>query len=134
MKARLDALSQDTAPDSGNGSTSGSNDSLPPLNLPTPLHTSFISSNTAQQHNPHMQLRLVDGQPALLDTQIGLIRSLVISPNAPVVVDGAVLSSDNSVGYRTPHSATTKASSVGTTLEDISALTGQPKNTKYSLG
>lgn len=47
LKARLDALSQDTAPDSGNGSTSGSNDSLPPLNLPTPLHTSFISSNTA---------------------------------------------------------------------------------------
>ena len=80
-----------------------------------------------------MQLRIVDGEPALIDTQIGLIRSLVISPNAPVVVDGAVLSSDNSVGYRTPHSATTKASSVGTTLEDISALTGQPKNTKYSL-
>ena len=50
-----------------------------------------------------MQLRLVDGQPALLDTQIGLIRSLVISPNAPVVVDGAVLSSNNPVGYLTPY-------------------------------
>ena len=85
----------------------------------TPLHTSFISSNTAQQHNPHMQLRLVDGQPALLDTQIGLIRSLVISPNAPVVVDGAVLSSNNPVGYLTPYSASTKASSAGTTQENI---------------
>ena len=82
LKARLDALSQNTIPDSGNGSTAGNSDSLPPLNLPTPLHTSFISSNTAQQHNPHMQLRIVDGEPALVDTQIGLIRSLVISPNA----------------------------------------------------
>ena len=82
LKARLDALSQDAAPDPGNGGTSGSNDSLPPLNLPTPLHTSFISSNSAQQHNPHMQLRLVDDQLELVDTQIGLIRSLVISPNA----------------------------------------------------
>ncbi len=72
-------------PDSGNGSTSGNNDSLPPLNLPTPLHTSFISSNSAQQHNPHMQLRLVDGQPALLDTQIGLIRSFDIGENDQVI-------------------------------------------------
>ena len=103
----------------------------------TPLHTSFISSNTAQQHNPHMQLRLVDGQPALLDTQIGLIRSLVISPNAPVVVDGAVLSSNNPVGYLTPYSATTKASSAGTTQENIQGLTGAPRgvysNVKTSL-
>ena len=103
----------------------------------TPLHTSFISSNTAQQHNPHMQLRLVDGQPALLDTQIGLIRSLVISPNAPVIVDGAVLSSDNEVGYLTPYSATTKASSAGTTQENIQSLTGAPRgvysNVKTSL-
>ena len=103
----------------------------------TPQHTSFISSNTAQQHNPHMQLRLVDGQPALLDTQIGLIRSLVISPNAPVVVDGAVLSSNNPVGYLTPYSATTKASSAGTTQENIQGLTGAPRgvysNVKTSL-
>ena len=137
LKARLDALSQDTAPDSGNGSTSGSNDSLPPLNLPTPLHTSFISSNSAQQHNPHMQLRLVDDQLELVDTQIGLIRSLFISPNAPVVVDGAVLSSNNPVGYLTPYSASTKASSAGTTQENIQGLTGAPRgvysNVKTSL-
>lgn len=107
------------------------------LNLPTPLHTSFISSGTAQQHNPHMQLRLIDGKPALVDTQIGLIRSLVISPNAPVIVDGAVLSSDNEVGYLTPYSATTKASSAGTTQENIQSLTGAPRgvysNVKTSL-
>ena len=107
------------------------------LNLPTPLHTSFISSGTAQQHNPHMQLRLIDGKPALVDTQIGLIRSLVISPNAPVVVDGAVLSSNNPVGYLTPYSATTKASSAGTTQENIQSLTGAPRgvysNVKTSL-
>ena len=103
----------------------------------TPQHTSFISSNTAQQHNPHMQLRIVDGEPALIDTQIGLIRSLVISPNAPVVVDGAVLSSNNPVGYLTPYSATTKASSAGTTQENIQGLTGAPRgvysNVKTSL-
>ena len=137
LKARLDALSQDTAPDSGNGSTSGSNDSLPPLNLPTPLHTSFISSNSAQQHNPHMQLRLVDDQLELVDTQIGLIRSLFISPNDPVIVDGAVLSSNNPVGYLTPYSASTKASSAGTTQENIQGLTGAPRgvysNVKTSL-
>jgi hypothetical protein len=131
LKARLDALSQDTAPDSGNGSTSGSNDSLPPLNLPTPLHTSFISSNTAQQHNPHMQLRLVDGQPALLDTQIGLIRSLILVKNDQVILDGAVLSSNNELGYLTPYSASTKASSAGNTEENISSMVGK-RNGVYS--
>ncbi len=113
------------------------NNSLAALNLPTPLHTSFISSNTAQQHNPHVQLRVVDGQSALVDTQIGLIRSLMLSPNAPVVVDGAVLSSDNEVGYLTPYSATTKASSAGTTQENINELVGEKtgvySNVKTSL-
>ena len=32
--------------------------SLPTLNLDTPLHTSFISSASAQQGNPNVQLRL----------------------------------------------------------------------------
>ena len=98
--------------------------SLDPLPSNTPLHTAFISSSGAQQHNPHMQLRMVDGEPALVDTQIGLIRSLVISPNDPVIVDGAVLSSNNAVGYLTPHSASTKASSAGNTKENIKDLIG----------
>ncbi|WP_312267478.1 transferrin-binding protein-like solute binding protein [Neisseria sp.] len=92
------------------------NNSLAPLNLPAPLHTAFISSSGAQQHNPHMQLRTVDGKPALRDDQIGLIRTLAINPNASVIVDGAVLSSDQSFEYRTPASGSTKVSSAGNTL------------------
>ncbi|MDO5639378.1 MAG: transferrin-binding protein-like solute binding protein [Neisseria sp.] len=129
------------------GGVMADNDSLTPLNLPTPLHTSFISSTTAQQHNPHMQLRVVDGQPALVDTQIGLIRSLVLNKNDQVVIDGAVLTNAASPGasgsgatevqYLSPNSAITKASSAGTTQEDISAMVGEKRgvysNVKTSL-
>ncbi|KLT72513.1 hypothetical protein PL75_08000 [Neisseria arctica] len=103
------------------------NNSLPALNLPVPLHTHFIKSDSAQQHNPHMQLRKVDGKPALVDTQIGLIRSLILKPNDRLIVDGAVLSADTAVGYLTPYSAVAKASSAGTTIENISPLYGEEK-------
>lgn len=109
------------------------NDSLASLNLPTPLHTSFISSSAAQQNNPHMQLRTVDGEPALVDTQIGLIRTLVLNQNDAVVLDGVVLTNSakdspaTEVAYLTPHSAIVKASSVGTTQEDISEMYGEER-------
>lgn len=114
------------------------NKSLEPLNLPTPLHTSFISSAGAQQHNPHMQLRTVNGKPALVDTQIGLIRSLASNKNSAVVIDGVVLNNtttgDNAteVSFATPHSAIGKVFSSGTSKEDISAQTGDEPNTVFS--
>ncbi|MDO1508775.1 MULTISPECIES: transferrin-binding protein-like solute binding protein [unclassified Neisseria] len=114
------------------------NKSLEPLNLPTPLHTSFISSAGAQQHNPHMQLRTVNGKPALVDTQIGLIRSLASNKNSAVVIDGVVLNNttagDNAteVSFATPHSGIGKAFSSGTSKEDISAQTGDEPNTVFS--
>ena len=104
------------------------NNSLPALNLKTPLHTDFISSAGAQQHNPHMQLRAIDGKPELVDTQIGLVRTLAINPNAPVVVDAAVLSANYKLEYRTPHSGATKMSSAGSTLISTEEMTGLKNN------
>lgn len=104
------------------------NNSLAPLSLPAPLHTAFISSAGAQQHNPHTQLRTVDGKPDLRDDQIGLIRTLAINPNASVIVDGAVLSGNQSVEYRTPASGSTKVSSAGSTQIDREPLNGKSRN------
>ncbi|MFV2029238.1 transferrin-binding protein-like solute binding protein [Neisseria sp. S1] len=100
------------------------NNSLPALNLPVPLHTHFIKSESAQQHNPHMQLRKVDGKPALVDTQIGLIRSLILdldetgrkNKNELVIVDGVVFFTDKQhqqLTYSTPNVGIIKSSSVG---------------------
>ncbi|QMT36775.1 transferrin-binding protein-like solute binding protein [Neisseria wadsworthii] len=113
---------------------------LPALNLPTPLHTSFISSTTAQQNNPHIQLRTVDGKPALRDDQIGLIRDLETSPNAPVVVDGVVLNNTTTNGnatevrFTTPASSITKAFSGGISREDVSKQFGQDPNSTFEYG
>ncbi|OSI20345.1 transferrin-binding protein-like solute binding protein [Neisseria dumasiana] len=107
------------------------NKSLAPLNKPAPLHTSFISSSGAQQHNPHLQLRQVDGKPAFVDNQIGLIRSLLLNKNDEVVLDGAVLTNraENNpatqVNYLTPESSITKYTSAGSTQENISSLFGK---------
>lgn len=111
--------------------------SLAPLNKPAPVHTSFISSSGAQQHNPHLQLRQVDGKPAFVNNQIGLIRNLDLKKNDTVVLDGAVLTNsaeDNpaiQVNYLTPESSITKYTSAGSTKENISALFGE-KNGIYS--
>ncbi|SUA36422.1 Transferrin binding protein-like solute binding protein [Neisseria zoodegmatis] len=105
--------------------------SLAPLNKPAPVHTSFISSSGAQQHNPHLQLRQVDGKPAFVNNQIGLIRNLDLKKNDTVVLDGAVLTNsaeDNpaiQVNYLTPESSITKYTSAGSTKENISPLFGK---------
>ncbi|HFC8518597.1 TPA: transferrin-binding protein-like solute binding protein [Neisseria weaveri] len=116
------------------------NDSLPSLNLPTPKHTAFISSATAQQQNPHMQQRMVDGKVALLSNQPRLIQSLDIVKNDSVIVDGVILNNSpkepgnptTDVQYLTTYSAITKAKSVGNSGEDISALLGKDKGV-YSI-
>lgn len=128
-----DAPQTDNAnPNANNNSAEIKDDkSLAPLNKPAPVHTSFISSDGAQQHNPRMQLRQIDGKPALVDNQIGLIHNLNLNKNAPVVLDAVVLtnSAENSpaiqVDYRTPHSSITKYSSAGSTQENISTYFGK---------
>ena len=102
------------------------NKSLPELNLPTPMHTAFISSKGAQQHNPHTQLRDVDGRVAngalaLVDTQIGLIKSLVVNPNAPVVIDTGVATNTGGSGatqvtFAEQNTAIAKSSSTATSI------------------
>lgn len=114
------------------------NNSLAPLSLPAPLHTAFISSAGAQQHNPHTQLRTVDGKPDLRDDQIGLIRTLEFSDNDPVKLDGVIITNKNSVGdattisFATPNSSISKVFSGGNSQEDISAHTGDDPNTYFS--
>ena len=114
------------------------NASLTPLNLPTPQHTSFISSSNPQQHNPHMQLRTVDGKPALLDTQLGIIKNLVKNTNDTVVIDGVVFTNSatdpaTQIEYMTPHSAIAKGGSVGTSKFAIGELTGAEANSVTSV-
>lgn len=99
--------------------------SLDPLNKPDPVHTSFIASSGAQQHNPHMQLRQVDGKPALINDQIGIIRSLDLKANDPVDLDGAVLFIKGGVNFLTPDSSITKYISAGSTKENIAPLFGK---------
>ncbi|SNU79575.1 transferrin-binding protein-like solute binding protein [Neisseria zoodegmatis] len=128
-----DAPQTDNAnPNANNNSAEIKDDkSLAPLNKPAPVHTSFISSSGAQQHNPHLQLRQVDGKPAFVDNQIGLIRNLDLKKNDTVVLDGAVLTNsaeDNpaiQVNYLTPESSITKYTSAGSTKENISPLFGK---------
>ena len=114
------------------------NASLPPLNTPTPQHTSFISSANPQQHNPHIQLRNVDGKPALVDTQLGIIKNLVKNSNDTVVIDGVVFTNAatnpaTQVEYMTPHSAIAKGGSVGTSQFGIGELTGAEPNSVTSI-
>ncbi|WP_228068090.1 MULTISPECIES: transferrin-binding protein-like solute binding protein [unclassified Neisseria] len=144
LAAALDALAAASAGSSagGNGTVDASeisdNNSLAPLNLPTPLHTAFIASTGAQQHNPHMQLRGVDGKPALIDDQIGLIRTLEFNANDPVKLDGVVITNKNTAGdattisFATPNSSISKAFSGGHSREDISEQTGDEPNTHFS--
>lgn len=128
-----DAPTTDNATPNGNNNSAEIKDdkSLEPLNKPAPVHTSFISSDGAQQHNPHLQLRQVDGKPAFVDNQIGLIRNLDLKKNDKVILDGAVLTNfaENNpaiqVNYLTPESSITKYTSAGPTKENISPLFGK---------
>ncbi len=145
LEAALNALAAASAAGTSTGSGStvdtseiSDNNSLAPLNLPAPLHTAFIASTGAQQHNPHIQLRTVDGKPALVDNQIGLIRTLEFNANDPVKLDGVVIANKNSVGeattitFATPNSSISKVFSGGNSKEDISEQTGDDPNTYFS--
>ena len=112
---------------------------LEALNLATPLHTSFISSATAQQGNPNAQLRLTrtaDGKEYTGDfyltdskenNQNGLISSLDFKNNDEVKLDGVVIANQNAtqVNWTTPYSLIMKVFSGGNTKSD-----GGPQNGK----
>ena len=109
------------------------------VNGTTPLHTSFISSATAQQGNPNAQLRLTrtaDGKDYTGDfyltdskenNQNGLISSLDFKNNDEVKLDGVVIANKNAaqVNWTTPYSLIMKVFSGGNTKSD-----GGPQNGK----
>lgn len=109
------------------------------VNGTTPLHTSFISSATAQQGNPNAQLRLTrtaDGKEYTDDfyltdskenNQNGLISSLDFKNNDEVKLDGVVIANKNAaqVNWTTPYSLIMKVFSGGNTKSD-----GGPQNGK----
>lgn len=118
---------------------------LEALNLATPLHTSFISSASAQQDNPNVQLRQKEtGEKFQTDNQNknqgGLISSLDFKANDEVKLDGIVLFNKNANGSATQPEWTTtdsliaKINSKGNTKADISEQDGSEKNTKYEYG
>ncbi|WP_373741913.1 transferrin-binding protein-like solute binding protein [Neisseria sp.] len=113
---------------------------LAPLNLPTPLHTSFISSATAQQNNPNVQLRNIDAKHDFTYNQGGLISSLEFNQNAEVKLDGVVITNNTVAGaatqvnFTTPSSMIVKAFSGGTSAEDVSKQTGAVEGSNYAFG
>ena len=115
---------------------------LPALNLDTPLHTSFISSASAQQGNPNVQLRQKEtGEQFQTDNQNkdqgGLISSLDFKANDEVKLDGVVLFNKNVNGSATQPAWTTtdslivKINSKGNTKADVSEQDGSEK--KYQI-
>ena len=118
---------------------------LSALNLDTPLHTSFISSASAQQGNPNAQLRQKEpGEQFQTDNQNkdqgGLISSLDFKANDEVKLDGIALFNKNVNGSATQPAWTTtdsliaKINSKGNTKADISEQDGREKNTEYAYG
>ena len=118
---------------------------LSALNLDTPLHTSFISSASAQQGNPNVQLRQKEtGEQFQTDNQNkdqgGLISSLDFKANDEVKLDGIALFNKNVNGSATQPAWTTtdsliaKINSKGNTKADISEQDGREKNTEYAYG
>lgn len=102
---------------------------LPPLNPDTPLHTSFISSSDAQQNNPNVQLRKIDGANSFTYNQGGLISSLEFNKNAEVKLDGVVIANNGDatkVSFPTPHSVIAKVFSGGFSREDVRNQDGSP--------
>ncbi len=139
QKALVDAADADKLTNLSKNVITDSNP-LPALNLPTPLHTSFIESATAQQNNPNVQLREIDGSNAFTYDQGGVLSSLEHNPNAEVKLDGVVVSNSTKVGdatqvnWTTPPSLIVKAFSGGYTKEDVSEQEGLEPGTKFALG
>lgn len=118
---------------------------IDPANVPQPLPTHFISSESAQQSNPNVQIRRnaadnlfqTDNQD---NNQNGLISSLKFDSNDEVKLDGVKLFNKTSDGNATQPTWTSaasviaKVSSKGNTQTDVSEQTGQEKNTKFAYG
>ncbi len=119
---------------------------LPALNLDTPLHTSFISSASAQQGNPNVQLRHSNENDKLFYTdnqtnnQNGLVSSLNFKNNDEVKLDAIVLYNKTEEGnatqvkFTTTDSIIAKAFSGGKTKSDVSGQTGQEPNNEFKVG
>lgn len=130
-KSKLDKLGKDLVTD---------HSPLAALNLPTPLHTDFIESAAAQQNNPNVQLRKIDGKNGFTTNQGGLISSLEHNANQEVKLDGVVINNNTTSGaattvsFTTPYSLIAKAYSGGISKSDVSSHTGLPKASKFATG
>ncbi len=130
-KSKLDKLSAQLVTD---------HSPLAALDLPTPLHTDFIESAAAQQNNPNIQLRKIDGQNDFTTNQGGLISSLASNANQEVKLDGVVINNSTAAGnattvnFTTPYSMIAKAYSGGISKSDVSTHTGLPKGSKFATG
>lgn len=119
---------------------------ISPLNTDTPLSTSFISSTSAQQGNPNVQLRRNNDTNRLFYTdnqtnnQNGLVSSLDFKANDEVKLDAIVLYNKTEEGnatqvrFTTTDSIIAKAFSGGKTKSDVSGQTGQEPNHDFKVG
>lgn len=119
---------------------------ISPLNAGTPLSTSFISSASAQQSNPNVQLRRNNDTNKLFYTdnqtnnQNGLVSSLDFKANDEVKLDAIVLYNKTEEGnatqvqFTTTDSIIAKAFSGGKTKSDVSEQTGQEPNNEFKVG
>ena len=118
---------------------------IDPANVTQPLHTHFISSESAQQSNPNVQLRRDDaGKMFQTDNQDnnqnGLISSLKFDSNDEVKIDGVVLLNKTPEGsatqpaYVSSNSLIAKVHSKGNTQTVLSKQTGNEKNTELAYG
>ena len=119
---------------------------ISPLNTDTPLSTSFISSTSAQQGNPNIQLRRNNNTNRLFYTdnqtnnQNGLVSSLDFKANDEVKLDAIVLYNKTEEGnatqvqFTTTDSIIAKAFSGGKTKSDVSGQTGQEPNHDFKVG
>ena len=119
---------------------------ISPLNTDTPLSTSFISSTSAQQGNPNVQLRRNNDTNRLFYTdnqtnnQNGLVSSLDFKANDEVKLDAIVLYNKTEEGnatqvrFTTTDSIIAKAFSGGKTKSDVSGQTGQEPNYEFKVG
>lgn len=119
---------------------------ISPLNTDTPLSTSFISSTSAQQGNPNIQLRRNNDTNRLFykdnqtNNQNGLVSSLDFKANDEVKLDAIVLYNKTEEGnatqvqFTTTDSIIAKAFSGGKTKSDVSGQTGQEPNHDFKVG
>ncbi|WP_455261997.1 transferrin-binding protein-like solute binding protein [Neisseria sp.] len=117
---------------------------IDPANVPQPLPTHFISSESAQQSNPNVQLRIDDAGKMFQtdnqdDNQNGLIGSIDFKKNDEVKIDGGMLFNKTSDGnasqptWSSPISLTTKVNSKGNTQTEEGQLAEKNKTASEKL-